>query len=100
MKIKSDSKFDQELEAQKKALDNLNRAAQKFISTHSDMPVRERALELQSIQNQIKKIAGFLSQPHAHNAISAGQKFSLDNLRNSLASFKSRWVVFEKSILD
>lgn len=98
MKIKSDNKFDQELQKYKVSMDRLLLESQKFMAIHSTLPPKDKALALKSIQRTMYEIAAFLSKPHGAEATSGSQKFLLDNIRNSYSSLASRWHKFERSL--
>jgi hypothetical protein len=85
------TEFDRELREMKNLVESLSHNQRMFHNTFQTLKPKERINLMKKIEADQKKVESFIQAAKTKEIVNAGSKFSLENLKQSLMSFKVQW---------
>ena len=98
MAFVSDNAFEIELNKVLGAAEVLKKDQTIFMSTHHTLPIKEKVLRIQKIQNEQRQIAAFIEKGKLQENYNSGIKFKYENLKQKYSSLMVLWRKIEGSI--
>lgn len=93
----TDNEFEKELTRMTAFLETLKQGQTIYISTHAQLPLKEKVKLIQKIQADQKRVVQFIEKSKQEDLFNSGIKFKLENLKNRFSLLLAQWRKIETS---